>query len=75
MPYYKLLIINGMGTKYLNLSTQMVVEPKIEYMKAQNAVKSLHISSSITKLCTTNSYTHYIFTAVIIELVAKRCSD
>jgi len=27
MAYYKLLIINGMGTKYLNLSTQMVVEP------------------------------------------------
>ena len=28
MTYYKLLIINGMGTKFLNLSTQMVVEPK-----------------------------------------------
>ena len=27
MTYYKLLIINGMGTKFLNLSTQMVVEP------------------------------------------------
>jgi len=27
MTYYKLLILNGMGTKYLNLSTQMVVEP------------------------------------------------
>ena len=26
MTYYKLLIINGMGTKYLNLATQMVVE-------------------------------------------------
>jgi len=26
MTYYKLLIINGMGTKFLNLSTQMVVE-------------------------------------------------
>jgi len=26
MTYYKLLIINGMGTKYLNFSTQMVVE-------------------------------------------------
>jgi len=27
MTYYKLLIINGMGTKFLKLSTQMVVEP------------------------------------------------
>jgi len=30
MTCYKLLIINGMGTKYLNLSTQMVVEPILE---------------------------------------------
>ena len=28
MTYYKLLIINGMGAKFLNLSTQMVVERK-----------------------------------------------
>jgi len=27
MTYYKLLMINGMGTKFLNLSTQMVVAP------------------------------------------------
>jgi len=29
MTYYKLLIINGMGTNYFNLSTQMVVEPNL----------------------------------------------
>jgi len=27
MTYYELLIINGMGTRFLNLSTQMVEEP------------------------------------------------
>jgi len=36
MTYYKLLIINRMGTILLNLSTQMVVEPSIKGLSSSD---------------------------------------
>ncbi len=45
MIYYKLLILNGMGTTFLNLSTQMVVEPIYywAYYKCETYEKIFHL--------------------------------